>query len=960
MTAALALALLGQLAGGASRTAWATGASADQPAASSSDTSAAGSTAAGSTAPGTTAAGTAPTGTAAAGTVPTGRTTTPAHDAGVFAQRLDKALDAALRLQHLPALIAALSAVNDNLHHDHAPRALGIAGYAALQLESFDLAAMLLERAAVQAPVADATRAWLFAWAARAHLEAERWDEAHVAATRALAVAGSGAAESALALPVPPSAVLPSAVLPSAVLPSAGLSSAGLPSEVLPSADPAPPGAGLTASAANHRVLHDARLLQARAAVRAGHEHAIPALERLLERYPEYPEARLALLDLATRLVADDRLDEAAALAERMASSWPWSPVTARVVALVRGAGLDTPLPAERSLETDVALGEQWRLARHWQVAGEHLERVLARAERDGAAAVAAEARYQLALNSYDRGAFDDALRWLDVLEQDPGAVRSQDRGLWRARTLSRLARPDDAIAVMEQVAAARGSTAGADLMFEFLWDLGRWDAAHGLLGSISRARRPAPFDLAFLDMMRGRCDLAEPAFARLSREGDEHSQLQAMYWLGRCLLKRGEVSEARGLFERVSARRPFDYYAIQARSRLAELDELGAVDQPGEAVQLPRNPSRVHWHGMGDARPAGFTVTGFGSGPVSAYAEELDARGSLARFTAQWGALFPDAQVALDLLELGSRTDALWVFRRVAGEYVGLISSGQRPGDGRPVGLSERRWAHRIDNRRQRAGWWGLPLDEPAYPTPAEAPARQQLAARQAAILDGGDALEQAMMDALRELNDHYMVRRLLFRHRGFDGGPMDGPGRLDWFEAYPRAYPELVIVETRALDINPYLLWSLVIVESDMNPDSVSVADAYGLMQVIPKTGELVAGLMGLRDFGIHSLIEPDASVRFGSWYLRELLVKFHQQEALAFVAYNAGPHQVARWLDWRGELMDADEFLETIPFRGARNYPKRILRYMATYQALYEGEARIYMGLGLERLYEDNIYF
>ena len=111
---------------------------------------------------------------------------------------------------------------------------------------------------------------------------------------------------------------------------------------------------------------------------------------------------------------------------------------------------------------------------------------------------------------------------------------------------------------------------------------------------------------------------------------------------------------------------------------------------------------------------------------------------------------------------------------------------------------------------------------------------------------------------------------------------------------------------------------------------------------------------------DFGIHELLDPRASIQYGTYYFNELLQKFHGQEILAMIAYNAGPHQVQRWLEWRGDQMDLDEFVETVPYDGARRYPQRALRHMSIYRHLYLDDDSLYVGLALDPTFENNIYF
>jgi soluble lytic murein transglycosylase len=101
-------------------------------------------------------------------------------------------------------------------------------------------------------------------------------------------------------------------------------------------------------------------------------------------------------------------------------------------------------------------------------------------------------------------------------------------------------------------------------------------------------------------------------------------------------------------------------------------------------------------------------------------------------------------------------------------------------------------------------------------------------------------------------------------------------------------------------------------------------------------------------------------DGSIRYGTWYLSQLLYKFHGQEMLAMVAYNAGPHQVQRWLEWRGDDMEMDEFIETVPYDGARRYPQRVLRYVSIFRAVNGLDREVYLGNELDDTFEDNIYF
>lgn len=87
--------------------------------------------------------------------------------------------------------------------------------------------------------------------------------------------------------------------------------------------------------------------------------------------------------------------------------------------------------------------------------------------------------------------------------------------------------------------------------------------------------------------------------------------------------------------------------------------------------------------------------------------------------------------------------------------------------------------------------------------------------------------------------------------------------------------------------LDVD--LLASVVKAESNGNARAVSRAGARGLMQLMPKTAA---------EEGVNDTFRPEENVRGGSAYLDELLVRYHDNLALALAAYNAGPAAVAKY--------------------------------------------------------------
>jgi len=138
------------------------------------------------------------------------------------------------------------------------------------------------------------------------------------------------------------------------------------------------------------------------------------------------------------------------------------------------------------------------------------------------------------------------------------------------------------------------------------------------------------------------------------------------------------------------------------------------------------------------------------------------------------------------------------------------------------------------------------------------------------------------------------------------------------------------LFSLQEQKVDLSLFLaiLWQ----ESLFDPNATSVADARGLMQIIPETGALLANQLGVDSF---SLYDPRTSIKFGSRYYADLYRGFNSQ-ILSLAGYNAGPVNVRRWLG-KNPNSETDEFVELIPFSETRNYVKYILARQIIYRNL-----------------------
>lgn len=119
---------------------------------------------------------------------------------------------------------------------------------------------------------------------------------------------------------------------------------------------------------------------------------------------------------------------------------------------------------------------------------------------------------------------------------------------------------------------------------------------------------------------------------------------------------------------------------------------------------------------------------------------------------------------------------------------------------------------------------------------------------------------------------------------------------------------------------------LLGLIRTESLFQTDIRSRAGALGLMQIMPQTGEQQFARLGLNWNGAASLLDPRLNMLAGKDYLDRLNQRFELNPVLATAAYNAGPNAVDRWLS--ETPIDANLWIETIPFKETRGYVKKVL--------------------------------
>jgi len=156
-------------------------------------------------------------------------------------------------------------------------------------------------------------------------------------------------------------------------------------------------------------------------------------------------------------------------------------------------------------------------------------------------------------------------------------------------------------------------------------------------------------------------------------------------------------------------------------------------------------------------------------------------------------------------------------------------------------------------------------------------------------------------------------------------------------WQALYPFPYLEPIEQAAQQQQINPLLITALMRQESRFEPEIVSVAEAIGLMQVIPETAEWVASQINLKTYNLKNPID---NIRIGTWYLDYTHREYQNNSLLAVASYNAGPGAVAEWVQEFGAI-DPDQFIERIPYPETKGYVTSVLENYWNYLRIYNPE-------------------
>ncbi len=155
-----------------------------------------------------------------------------------------------------------------------------------------------------------------------------------------------------------------------------------------------------------------------------------------------------------------------------------------------------------------------------------------------------------------------------------------------------------------------------------------------------------------------------------------------------------------------------------------------------------------------------------------------------------------------------------------------------------------------------------------------------------------------------------------------------------------FPIDYQKSIAEFANMRKIRPTWIMAVIRQESALDPNAVSHANAYGLMQIIEPTAKEVARKIKI-SYRRDRLFDPNYNIRIGTGYIAQMREEFGDHRALISTAYNAGPHRTRRWSKESDGKVELEAWIEAIPFTETRRYTQNIYSFDLIYRYLTGGD-------------------
>jgi soluble lytic murein transglycosylase len=610
---------------------------------------------------------------------------------------------------------------------------------------------------------------------------------------------------------------------------------------------------------------------QVLALLRASDASADQALQDLLSTYPAIPDRTALLFERAQHLLRHSRYDEAIGVMHAIRVDYPGShlaPWAESELARLGTLGHATPSMTDE---------ERVRRARHLVRTGPLPEAKVTLAlllDTPLTGPQHAEVHYLAGRLARDEGRWKAAEAYLRTAQlfpiDDVATARHIEN---RAGDMAETVGARDPDQARRKVTALRAGRSNASIPSNRLTEMVRLASAAGLTSEVDGilvaldARAGAPATLLF-----------DAAMAAV-----------------------GTGSEDRiiALLENI-AKRPSSRHRPAALYHLARAHER--ADQPAEATlffaqarstaQISGDSYYALWAENGLRRVARGDHSAGQEGLTSAELENAPRRPPTS-----------DRALAKQLLPIGElhRASYPWIARAAT-----LLQIGEREAATAELFETYLTWRHALGRPIARAGLTCV--------------------ARAASRTD--QPITNDVRTARRELSDEDRAALASVAVKLGDMGTAGGFLGPDFIDTLPRAYEWLAVPAAKRYGLDPNVLLAVMRVESAYQKHIVSYAGAVGLMQIMPRTGQLIAHTLGHDDFTPADLLDPSLNLEFAAWYLSSLIHRFDGRLPLAIAAYNGGPHNVRRWIQQSADGTPLDVLLERIPFSQTHRYVRKVL--------------------------------
>lgn len=157
-------------------------------------------------------------------------------------------------------------------------------------------------------------------------------------------------------------------------------------------------------------------------------------------------------------------------------------------------------------------------------------------------------------------------------------------------------------------------------------------------------------------------------------------------------------------------------------------------------------------------------------------------------------------------------------------------------------------------------------------------------------------------------------------------------------WTVAFPNPYAKEIKKYGKKAGVSQHLVQAIIRQESGFRPKVKSYAGAVGLMQLMPGTARYVAKAFGKdAKYTRAQLTTVNTNIHLGSEYIRLHTAFANDRIPLALAGYNAGPAPLKSWMKRYGDR-ELDAFVESITYREARGYVRKVYTSYIVYSALY----------------------